>query len=147
MGTLKQSAPAASTTLMSSGGAVSNAAAAACSSANLDNATALGFSGAFRLTTNGFGSTTGIAGKTIDLYLVAELDGTNFPEVDASTPNLPADAYRGSFEIIDTNTTQYLDLEGIELGPFVYKAYIVNNSGQQLSAGWSLIGRTVTEQY
>lgn len=147
-GTLKLQAGAAATTLQDGTSlALSNAAAVRLATADFDNTANLGFAIDVELDTNGWGATSGIAGKTIDFYAVPSLDGTNFGEVDTSTPNIPADAYRRSFEIIDTNNIQRLIVEGIPVGPYKYRCYIQNNSGQQMSAGWSVSARYSTEQY
>lgn len=147
-GTLKLQAGAAATVLQDgTSSALANGGAVQLATADFDNTSNLGFTLDVELDTNGWGSTTGIQHKTIDLYLVPSLNGTNFGEADTTTPNLPADAYAGSFEIVDTNNVQRLILEGLELGPYKYRGYIINNSGQQMSSGWSVSARYQTEQY
>jgi hypothetical protein len=96
----------------------------------------------------GFGSASGIVGKTVDLYLVPALDGTNFADVDTSAPTMPLNNYVGSFTIVMNQTSvQRLTLIGVPVQPLLYKGYLVNNSGQTLSANWGCRVVTAMEQY
>lgn len=84
----------------------------------------------------------------IDLYLVPALDGTNYADIDATGHNLPSNCYVGSFEIILSQTTsQRMVVLGVPLMPLLYKAYLVNNSGQTISAAWTLKVVAAEEQY
>jgi hypothetical protein len=97
---------------------------------------------------------TGIAAGTnvADLYLVPVLDGTNAPDVDltAGTSKLPFAAYAGSFEAQKTpgaNTNARFVSPLIQFNPLLYKAYIINRSGQAIAANWTLKFVSVQGQY
>lgn len=147
-GTIKEKGVAGSGTQVqaNTSGALANSAAVALAT-TYDNSTNLNFAATFVLTTNGWGATTSIAGKTIDLYGVPAPDATNYGEVDTTTPNIPAPCYLGSFEIIDTNSIQRLILPSVSLPPYSVKFYVQNNSGQQMSAGWIVDCYGEQEQY
>lgn len=146
-GDIKQKYSGSSTQVQANtSAAIANGAAVALAT-TFDNRTGVNFAGTFVLTTNGWGATTGIAGTTIDLYGVPAADGTNYGEVDTTTPLLPAPCYLGSFEVIDTNTIQILALPSVPLPPHQLKFYIKNNTGQQMSAGWTVDLYPELEQY
>src|SRR5262249_7930164 len=117
---------------------LTNASAVAAATAAIDNATNLADTDAVELVgkaATGWGSAVG-PGVTVDLYLVPALDGTNYGDVDVSTPTLPANCYVGSFTTVAASTTNgcRLVITGIPLQPRKYKAYIKNNAGQTLKA-------------
>jgi len=117
--------------------ALSNAAAVAAATATVANQTNLDRRLSAVLVT-GFGSAPA-AGAEIQLYLVPKLDGTNFADADVSTPYLNPNTYAGSFWVTLAQTAaQRLSIEGIAVGPYEYKAYLVNKSGQQMSVNWTL---------
>ncbi len=120
--------------------ALSNAAQVAAAT-TLDNRSsgngAESFRGTFQLT-GGFGSGPSV-GANVDLYLVPALDGSTYATVDASGHVMPSDCFIGSFFVIlDQTAAQVMTISGVELDPLLYKAYLSNGSGQQLSAGWTL---------
>lgn len=131
------------------GSSISNGAGGAAGTANLDNRSG-GITGAeaffahFELLTAGFGSNPG-AGKNVDLYLVPAVDGTNFGDVDSSIPN--AQYFVGSFITVNSGSAKRLSLMNVPIGPLLLKAYLVNNTGQTLSANWGLRVVLSSEQY
>ena len=132
-------------TLEANGGAISNGAAGAADDANLDNTTELAFAYDFELNA-GFGSSV-TAGEDVDLYLVPVLDGTNEADKDTSTPKFQDSHYRGTFITANTGTTaRRMTIEGVPVGPYAYKAYLVNKSGQTVSATWTLKAFPVKSQ-
>ena len=84
-----------------------------------------------------------------ELYLVPVLDGTNVPDVDttAGTSALPYAAYAGPFTCVKAptaNTNMRFVTPIIDVAPRLYKAYIMNRSGQTITANWSL--KAVSDQ-
>lgn len=121
--------------------ALSNGSNVACATADFDNSTTLAFSASARLTTNGWGATTSIDGTIIALYLVPYLDATNIgtnPVTGTSAGTWPPGTLAGQFMVEGTGSIQYLDCQSIPLGPYKYRAYINNGTGQQMSAGWKV---------
>lgn len=101
-----------------------------------------------------WGTITGIINGTVvaDLYLVPKLDGTNAPDVDATSgaSNLPAGAFVGSFvacKAPSANTDMRFIVPPLALQPLLYTAYIKNRSGQTISANWTLKVVTARGQY
>lgn len=97
---------------------------------------------------------TGIAaGTTIaDIYLVPAIDGTNFPDIDTSTgaSYIPFTMRVGSFVAskAPTATTNALFQSApIDLMPVLYNVYIINRSGQTISANWTLKALAAAAQY
>ncbi len=97
---------------------------------------------------------TGIVAGTIvaDLYLVPALDGTNYPDLDttAGSSRLPLSCYAGSFEAQKAptaNTNMRFVSPVVDLEPVLYAAYVLNKSGQTISANASLKGISVQAQY
>jgi hypothetical protein len=94
-----------------------------------------------------------IAGTAVaDLYLLPALDGTNYPDIDvtAGTSKLPAVCYAGSFEAqkTPTATTDARFVSPIvSFNPLLFKAYILNRSGQTITANWTLKAVGVQGQY
>lgn len=85
-----------------------------------------------------------------DLYLIPVLDGTNVPNVNTTSGSsvLPYTAYVGSFNqcvVAPTaNTNMRFVTALLTIAPRLYKAYILNQSGQTISANWSL--KVVSDQ-
>lgn len=146
---LKQGNAGSLVNLQASGtsAALANGAVVAAATAILDNTSYLCPRASFRLTPAGFTSSTGVVGTTVDLYLLTALDGATYEDIDTTTPVVPAGAYVGSFVIIDTTSTTPLDIKGIPLDPWKYKAYIQNKTGQQMTLGWKLDAVVSEEQY
>ena len=136
MADIKQKA-GSSQTLSSSQTAVSNGAVGTLGVV-LDNTTTLALSYSFDLNA-GFGSSV-TASSQIDLFLVPALDGTNYSNVDASTPVFQADHYAGTFVTQTTGTaTRRMSVQMAKVGPYKYTAYLYNRSGQQISSSYVLI--------
>jgi hypothetical protein len=92
-----------------------------------------------------WGTVTGIVAGTIigDLYLVPKIDGTNAPQLDttAGSSRLPYATRVGSFEATKaptTSTDTYFIVPDVDLQPLLYTAYLLNRSGQTISANWTL---------
>lgn len=101
-----------------------------------------------------WGTVTGIAAGTLlgELYLVPKLDGTNLPDVDTTggTSRLPAGAFVAVFEATKapTASTNARFITGqVELFPALFTAYLINRSGQTISANWTLKVVPVQAQY
>lgn len=96
------------------------------------------------------GITAGV--NVADLYLVPAIDGTNFPDVN-TTSGTSAIAYplrAGSFidALAPTASTNMLFQTGpVDLLPFLYDVYLMNVSGQTLTANWTLKVVTAQAQY
>lgn len=100
---------------------------------------------------------TGITANTTiaDLYLVPAIDGTNFPDVDlTSGASVIAFGYRvGSFvasKAPTANTNMLFSTASaapVELFPAIYNVYILNRSGQTMSANWTLKAQAAGAQY
>lgn len=88
---------------------------------------------------------TGITAGTIvaELFLVPKLDGTNLPDVDTTSGSsrLPAGAFAAAFDATKAptaNTNARFITPLLEIFPALYTAYILNRSGQTISANWTL---------
>lgn len=97
---------------------------------------------------------TNIVGNTpiADLHLIPALDGTNFPDVDttASASNLGITTRVGSFicaKAPTANTNMLFVTAQVILLPILYRPYIINVSGQTISANWTLKVVTSRMQY
>jgi hypothetical protein len=111
------------------------------------------FAALFSLTAQ-WATVTGIAaGTTIaDLYLVPAIDGTNFPDID-TTAGASYIAYPhrvGSFvaaKAPTANTNALFQSQPVDLMPVLYNVYIINRSGQTMSANWTLKALAAAAQY
>lgn len=72
------------------------------------------------------------ADTTWDLYLVRQIDGTNYEDQSASRP--PANGAIGSFVMDATSSAQRHVIAGVLLPPVGFKVLIVNKSGQTSAA-------------
>jgi len=97
---------------------------------------------------------TSIVAGTIaaELYLVPVLDGTNVPDIDTTggSSRLQYSTYVAPFECPKAptaNTNMRLITGPIYIDPLLYKPYILNRSGQTISANWSLKVVSVQGQY
>lgn len=95
-----------------------------------------------------------IAGGTTvaELYLVPLLDGTNLPDVDltSGTSYLPPVTFATAFTATKAPTaaTNTRFISGIvSFNPLLHRPYILNRSGQTISANWSLKAVGVQGQY
>ena len=143
-------------TLTSSGSSLTNGSAGAAGT-ELDCTSggngAEDFQGQFELIAQ-WATTTGIVLNTVvaELYLVPKLDGTNLPDVDltAGSSALPSPTFAGVFVAVkapSTNTDMRFISASIPFNPFKYTAYILNRSGQTISANWTLKVVSVRAQY
>lgn len=101
-----------------------------------------------------WGTITGIVKDTIaaDLYLVPVLDGTNVPDVDTTggASALPWPAYAATFACTKAptaSTNMRFVSALVTIPPRLYKAYILNRSGQTISANWTLKAVSDQAQY
>lgn len=143
-------------TLVSSGSSLTTGTAVAAGT-NLD-ARAAGnaaddFQAQFELVCQ-WATITSIVAGTIaaELYLLPLLDGTNAPTVDTTggSSRLPAAAYVGAFECTKAPTanTDMRFISGVvSFNPLLFTPYILNRSGQTISAAWSLKTVSVQAQY
>lgn len=97
---------------------------------------------------------TGITAGTVvgELYLLPLPDGTNLPDVDltASSSVIQAGAYAGSFVVPKqavTNTNVRLITGVVPLFPALLRPYLLNRSGQTMTANWSLKAVAAQAQY
>lgn len=111
------------------------------------------FAAQFELTCQ-WGTVTGITSGTnvADLYLIPKMDGTNAPDIDTTSGSskLPNASYVGSFEAqkaptASTNTRFVSPI--VQFNPLLFTAYILNKSGQTISANWTLKTIGVQGQY
>jgi hypothetical protein len=87
-----------------------------------------------------------------ELYLVPALDGTNYPDVNVTggSSALPMPGYVGNFTCVKTptaDTNMRFVSPPVRLRPWLYKAYILNRSGQTISAAWTLKVMSARHQY
>ena len=99
-------------------------------------------------------TTTSIGAGTIVavLYLVPKLDGTNAADIDSSSGAAYISAnYRvGSFiapKALSTSTNYRFATPVFDLFPALYTVYLLNSSGQTVSANWTLKLLTARGQY
>lgn len=97
--------------------------------------------------TGGFGSSP-LVGAILNLYLIPAIDGTNFADYDTTNHNMPPACFVGSFLVNKAQTAaQVMVIAGVPLSPILYHAVLDNQSGQQLSAGWTLSVLAEDTQY
>lgn len=111
------------------------------------------FEGQFELTAQ-WATITGITGgvSIADLFLVPKLDGTNAADVDttATTSRAPLGAYADTFvcaKAPTANTNMRFITGIVKLFPMLYTVYIINRSGQTISANWALKVVAARAQY
>lgn len=136
-----QAKEVAAITLEGNGGNLSTATEVEANDTTLDCRTSGNAEGAmyanFELNA-GFGSSPTV-GTVVELYLVPALDGTNYAEVDATNHLLQPQCYAGAFVILKSQTAaQRLVILGVPVQPCLYKAYVLNKSGQTMSSTWTL---------
>lgn len=88
---------------------------------------------------------TSIVAGTVaaELYVVPSLDGTNYPDIDTTggSSSIGPEHYVGHFTCTKApvaNTDMRFVSPRFSLDPNLHKAYILNRSGQTISAGWTL---------
>lgn len=115
----------------------------AVDSGSYDNATDLYLWGLFELTVTW--GTNPTLGNLCNLYLIPSVDGTNYDDnVTGASPYAPSRAYAGGFPVRATTSIQRIPLgfgqSGlIALPPRLFKAFLINNSGQAMPASGNLL--------
>lgn len=111
------------------------------------------FAALFSLTAQ-WATVTGIAAGTVmaDLYLVPAIDGTNFPDIDTTSgaAYIPFTMKAGSFiasKSPPASTNMLFQSSQVDLMPVLHNVYILNKSGQTMSANWSLKVLAAAAQY
>jgi hypothetical protein len=111
------------------------------------------FAALFSLTAQ-WATVTGIAAGTVaaDLYLVPAIDGASFPDIDttAGASYIPYTMKAGSLiaaKAPTANTNALFQSAPVDLLPTLYNVYIVNKSGQTISANWALKVLAAAAQY
>lgn len=78
-------------------------------------------------------SSTPLSGKTVDLYILPSIDGTNYAD-GSSSVNPSSAQYAGSFPVRAVATAQRLLLYNVALPPTDFKVLLINNAGQTMAA-------------
>ncbi|WP_198116924.1 hypothetical protein [Massilia rhizosphaerae] len=111
------------------------------------------FAALFTLTAQ-WATVTGIAaGTTVaDLYLVPAIDGSTFPDIDTTSGSsyVPFTMRVGSFvapKAPSAGTNMTFQSNSVDLFPVLYNVYIINRSGQTMSANWTLKALAAAAQY
>lgn len=78
-------------------------------------------------------SSTPLSGKTVDLFILPTVDGTNYAD-GSSSVNPGSGNYVASFPVRAVATAQRLMLYNVPLPPTDFKVLLVNNSGQNMTA-------------
>ena len=125
----------AAETLIAADGALKNLANAAIAvSAECANGTGLFTRATFELYAHNFAAAP-TAGGYFELHICYQLDGTNYADGedgDLAEPNLSAATLVGVFPILASNEDQRVQLCGVPLEPFDFKACVVNKTGQAI---------------
>ena len=103
-------------------------------SSEVTNGTALNTMGSFELYVHDFAAAPD-AGAYFELHIVYQLDGTNFADGedgDLADPNLSAATLAGVFPILNSDEDQRVQLTGVPMEPFDFKACVVNKTGQAI---------------
>ena len=134
-------------TLVSSGSSLATGTAVAAAT-NLDARSAgnidSDFQARFELVCQWATITSIVAGAiAAELYLLPILDGTNAPDVDTTsgTSRIQYSAFAGVFECPKAptaNTNMRFATGLISFDPMLYTPYVLNRSGQTISAAWTL---------
>lgn len=108
------------------------------------------FQATFQLTAQ-WATITSIAKDTVcaELYVLPKMDGSNLPDIDTTSgaSALPYPWLVGLFTAVkapSANTNMTFVTGVIVLPPRLYTCYILNRSGQTISANWTL--KVVTDQ-
>lgn len=72
--------------------------------------------------------------KTVDLYIIESVDGTNYQDTGGPPPNGFLDSF-----VLQAATSQRIILRNIPLPPTNFKILVVNNSGVAASASGSTV--------
>lgn len=134
--------PGTAQTLEANGGSIANGAAGEANDQDFDNTTEKAFSVNFVLNA-GF-STSVAANEDLDLYLVPRIDGTNLADQNAAGAVFQPSHLAGTFISPTTGTSvRRMTIEGVAVGPYKYRAYIVNRAGVTVAAAWTLVAYPV----
>jgi hypothetical protein len=132
-------------TLEASGGSASAGDWAIANDADLNNTVVLALSYDFELNCAFGGSVA--AGDSIDLILVPKLDGTNLGDIATASDAYQYGNLAGTFvNATASGASRRLQIEGVDVGPYKYTAYLFNRTSQTLSATWALIAYPVLNQ-
>lgn len=100
--------------------------------------------GVFELTVT-FG-TNPTAGRTVDLYIIPAIDGTNYATtITGASGYAQSNSYAGSFPLQAVTTLQRLNVGGtgyrglLYLPPVKFKAMLINNAGVAFPASGSTL--------
>lgn len=75
------------------------------------------------------------AGGTVDLYLLETVDGTNYGDgTSGASPVTVSTHYVGSFPLRAVTSAQRIIIRGVPLSPVAFKAQLINNGGQAMTA-------------
>lgn len=89
-------------------------------------------------------ATAPVADRTVDLYAVRTVDGTNYEDATAARPS---PEYVGSFVLDNVGTQQRKIVRGVTLPPEDFKLLVVNKSGYAFTAsGHTLKGFFYNQQ-
>lgn len=106
--------------------------AAAITASAVDADTDLATHGDFELVVT-YG-TNPTADSVVDLYLIRQVDGTNYEDGSTTGPILPANGWVGSFTLRAVTTAQRIIVPKVELPPLDFHVLVVNRSGQAMAA-------------
>lgn len=119
---------------------LANNTASSAGASILDNTTNLDSWADFRASFS-FG-TNPVAGATLDLYLIPQVDGSTYADTATVVSNAPnPNYYAGSFPVRPTTGAQVVDLRHVDISsPTKYEAILVNNAtGQALAASGNTV--------
>lgn len=86
--------------------------------------------------------------QPVNFFMVPSLDGSNFPNVDTANASIPTTYFRSAFITAKSGNQQdRMAIEGVPLMPVRYRLYLINNTGQTLTSGWSLFLNNYEEAY
>jgi hypothetical protein len=110
------------------------------------------FLAAFSLTAQWATPPSGAGTLIAELYLVPAIDGTNFPDIDLTggASYIPFTMRAGSFVAAKTPGTSVnavFQSNTVDLLPALYNVYVLNRSGQTMSANWILKALAAAAQY
>lgn len=145
-------------TLTSTGSSITTlSAGAANGTANVDGRSGGNFADDFQISFElivQWATITGIVANSqvADLYLIPVTDGTNAPDIDTTSGSsaLPLPSYVGSFiatKAPTANTNARFVSGQINIMPLLYQPYIINRSGQTMTANWTLKAVSARGQY
>lgn len=134
-------------TLTSTGASLTNSSAGAAAT-DLDARAAGNFADDFQVQFElicQWATITGIVsgGQIGHIYLVPKMDGTNLPDLDTTSgaAALPAAAYFAPIICVlapTANVNMRFITPTRDISPRLYTAYLLNKSGQTISANWTL---------